>query len=163
MKVIGGLLPEIWGYFCRTEQNRNFIGLKSIYKGLLPKQHIKYKTKKLLNTIKLHIHVWNACLPDDIWYEEVVHFKYDLISIKIQHIIVIYIFMKVSHSAMNCHEEFYIHYTKLSFTYSRKHTFYFVCLAQGTPSFFFPCLAYGPRGATLADPLSVGLIIRNIR
>jgi hypothetical protein len=24
---------------------------------------------------------------------------------------------------------------KLSFTYSRKHTFYFVCLAQGTPSF----------------------------
>jgi hypothetical protein len=24
----------------------------------------------------------------------------------------------------------------LSFTYSRKHTFYFVCLAQGTPSFF---------------------------
>ena len=34
------------------------------------------------------------------------------------------------------YEEFYIHYTKLSFTYSRKHTFYFVCLAQGTPSFF---------------------------
>jgi hypothetical protein len=32
----------------RTEQNRIFIGLKSIYKGLLPKQHIKYKTKKLL-------------------------------------------------------------------------------------------------------------------
>jgi hypothetical protein len=28
-----------------------------IYKGLLPKQHIKYKTKKLLNPIKLHIHV----------------------------------------------------------------------------------------------------------
>ena len=33
-----------------------FIDVKSIYKGLLPKQHIKYKTKKLLNTIKLHIH-----------------------------------------------------------------------------------------------------------
>ena len=29
----------------RTEQNRICIGLKSIYKGLLPKQHIKYKTK----------------------------------------------------------------------------------------------------------------------
>jgi hypothetical protein len=29
----------------RTEQNRIFIGLKSRYKGLLPKQHIKYKTK----------------------------------------------------------------------------------------------------------------------
>jgi len=27
-----------------------------MYKVLLPKQHIKYKTKKLLNTIKLHIH-----------------------------------------------------------------------------------------------------------
>jgi len=51
-----------------------------IYKGLLPKQHIKYKTKKLLNPIKLHIHVWNAYLPDDIWYAEVVHFKYDFIS-----------------------------------------------------------------------------------
>jgi hypothetical protein len=32
----------------RTEQNRMFIDLKSIYKGLLPKQHMKYKTKKLL-------------------------------------------------------------------------------------------------------------------
>ena len=41
----------------RTEQNRMFIGVKSIYKGLLPKQNIKYKTKKLLTTIKLHIHV----------------------------------------------------------------------------------------------------------
>ena len=41
----------------RTEQNRIFIGVNSIYKGLLPKQHIKNKTKKLLNTIKLHIHV----------------------------------------------------------------------------------------------------------
>ena len=29
----------------RTEQNRIVIGLNSIYKGLLPKQHIKYKTK----------------------------------------------------------------------------------------------------------------------
>jgi hypothetical protein len=52
----------------RTEQNRMFIGVKSIYKGLLPKQNIKYKTKKLLTTIKLHIHVWNACLINDIWY-----------------------------------------------------------------------------------------------
>ena len=30
------------------------------------------------------------------------------------------------------YEEFFIHYTKLSFTYSRKHTFYFVCIAQVT-------------------------------
>jgi hypothetical protein len=44
------------------EQNIIFIGVKSIYKGLLPKQHITYKTKKLLNTIKLH--VWNACLTN---------------------------------------------------------------------------------------------------
>jgi hypothetical protein len=55
-------------HLSRTEQNRMFIGVKSIYKGLLPKQNIKYKTKKLLNTIKLHIHVWNACLINDIWY-----------------------------------------------------------------------------------------------
>jgi hypothetical protein len=41
----------------RTEQNRIFIGVKSIYKVLLPKQHIKYKTKKLLNTNKLHINM----------------------------------------------------------------------------------------------------------
>jgi glycine cleavage system protein P-like pyridoxal-binding family len=34
-----------------------FIGVKSTYKGLLPKQHIKYKTKKLLNAIKLHVQV----------------------------------------------------------------------------------------------------------
>ena len=33
---------SIWNKFYRTEQNRIFIGLKSIYKGLLPKQHIKY-------------------------------------------------------------------------------------------------------------------------
>ena len=51
---------------CRTEQNIIFIGVKSIYKGLLPKQHIKYKTKRLLNAIKLHIHVWNAWLPNNI-------------------------------------------------------------------------------------------------
>ena len=52
-----------------SEQNKTliFIGVKSVYKGLLPKQHIKYKTKKLLNTIKLHIvHVWNACLTNNI-------------------------------------------------------------------------------------------------
>jgi hypothetical protein len=55
--------------------------VKSIYKGLLPKQHIKYKTKKLL------FQTTYTCLKR-IWYEEVVHFKYDLnISIKIQHII----------------------------------------------------------------------------
>jgi hypothetical protein len=36
----------------RTEQNIIFIGVKSIYKGLLPKQHIKYKTKKLLNVVR---------------------------------------------------------------------------------------------------------------
>ena len=41
-------------YKIGIEQNRIFIGVKSIYKGLLPKQHIKYKTTKLLNTIKLH-------------------------------------------------------------------------------------------------------------
>jgi hypothetical protein len=69
---------KLTGHYCRKEQYKIFIGVKSIYKGLLPKQHIKYKTKKLLNTIKLHIHVWNACLPNDIWYEEVVQFKYDL-------------------------------------------------------------------------------------
>ena len=28
------------------EYNRIFIGLKSTYKGLIPKQHIKYKTKQ---------------------------------------------------------------------------------------------------------------------
>jgi hypothetical protein len=44
----------------RTKQNRNCIGLKSIYKGLLPKQHIKYKTKKLLTTIKLHIYMFET-------------------------------------------------------------------------------------------------------
>ena len=38
------------------------------------------------------------------------------------------------------YEEFYIHYTILSFTYSRKHTFYFVFLSQGTPSVYFPRL-----------------------
>ena len=46
-------LHRVSGFFSvfpwnRTEQNRtehDFIGLKSIYKGLLPKQHIKYKTK----------------------------------------------------------------------------------------------------------------------
>jgi len=31
-----------------------------IYKGLLPKQHIKYKTKKLLNAIKLHIYMFET-------------------------------------------------------------------------------------------------------
>ena len=34
------------------------------------------------------------------------------------------------------YDDFYIHYTKLSFTYSRNHTFYFVSLALGTPSVF---------------------------
>jgi len=37
-----------------TEQNIIFIGVKSICKDCYQKQHIKYKTKKLLNTIKLH-------------------------------------------------------------------------------------------------------------
>ena len=32
-----------------TEQNRIFIGLKSTYKELIPKQHIKYKTRLTLN------------------------------------------------------------------------------------------------------------------
>jgi hypothetical protein len=32
-----------------TEQNIIFIVVKSIYKGLLPKQHIKYKTKETVN------------------------------------------------------------------------------------------------------------------
>ena len=60
------------------------------------------------------------------------------------------------------YEEFYIHYTKLSFTYSRKHIFYFVCLAQGKPS-FSPRLAcgspklMGPGTLPWLTPLSVGL------
>ena len=33
----------------------------------------------------------------------------------------------------------------LSFTYSRKHTFYFVCLAQGTPSFFSHLACGSPK------------------
>ena len=44
----------------RTEHNIIVIGLKSIYKGLLPKQHIKYKTKTLLTTIKLHIYMFET-------------------------------------------------------------------------------------------------------
>ena len=47
--------------------------------------------------------------------------------------VVLHIFLKPGAIA---YEEFYIHYTKLSFTYSRKHTFDCVCLAQGTPSCF---------------------------
>ena len=43
-----------------------------------------------------------------------------------------------------CMKNFMIHYMKLSFTYSRKHTFYFVCLAQGTPSFFFSFGLWAP-------------------
>jgi hypothetical protein len=39
-------IPEISGFSLhRTEQNRIVIGLKSIYKGLLPRHHIKYTTK----------------------------------------------------------------------------------------------------------------------
>ena len=60
------------------------------------------------------------------------------------------------------YEELYIHYTKLSFTYSRKHTFYFVCLAQGTPSFFFYLVwLVGPLNSWPPGrrPLSVGLHI----
>ena len=41
----------------RTEQNFHWCKIHIQNKGLLPKQHIKYKTKKQLNTIKLHIHV----------------------------------------------------------------------------------------------------------
>ena len=62
-----------WRVYCY--RNRILIGVKSIYKRLLPKQHIKYKTKKLLNTMKLHIHMYmfamhaslttfNVCLRD---------------------------------------------------------------------------------------------------
>ena len=39
----------------RTEQNIIVIGLKSIYKGLLPKQHIKYNTKKRWETLLYYI------------------------------------------------------------------------------------------------------------
>jgi hypothetical protein len=46
----------------------------------------------------------------------------------------------------------------LSFTFSRKHTFYFVCLTQGTPSvFFLPRLSCGPWDAAPADPPSLSL------
>ena len=64
------------------------------------------------------------------------------------------------------YEEFYIHYTKLSFTYTRKYTFYFVFIAQGNPSVIFLRLACGPPklmcpGAPpRLNPISVGLLVR---
>ena len=42
----------------RTEQNRTCIGLKSIYKGLLPKQHIKYKTKTVNYNQTTFVHIY---------------------------------------------------------------------------------------------------------
>jgi len=42
--------------------------VKSIYKGLLPKQHIKYKTKKLANYIMIYMYMLETyvCLTNDI-------------------------------------------------------------------------------------------------
>ena len=57
------IILEFRFFFILTEQNRIFIGVKSIYKGLLPKQHIKYKTKKLLNAIKLHMYTCLKHMP----------------------------------------------------------------------------------------------------
>ena len=45
-RVSGFLSVFPWN---RTEQNMIFIGLKSIYKGLLPKQHIKSLNTKQSN------------------------------------------------------------------------------------------------------------------
>jgi hypothetical protein len=42
-------------------QNRTFIGLKSIYKGLLPKQHIKYKTKTVNYNQTTFVHIYAHC------------------------------------------------------------------------------------------------------
>ena len=46
----------------RTEQNRTFIDLKSIYKGLLPKQHLKYKTKTVNYNQTTFVHIYCTCL-----------------------------------------------------------------------------------------------------
>jgi hypothetical protein len=49
----------------RTEQNIIVIGVKSIYKGLLPKQHIKYKTKE---TVNCNSNMFCAGWSLTVWY-----------------------------------------------------------------------------------------------